>query len=49
MKNLEMKAVERVASLMDTSKLKALGWIPLYTVCQGLKETYIIKRQENAN
>lgn len=36
-------------ALMDTSKLKALGWIPLYTVCQGLKETYIIKRQENAN
>lgn len=36
-------------ALMDTTKLKALGWIPLYTVCQGLKETYIIKRQENAN
>lgn len=36
-------------ALMDTTKLKDLGWKPLYTVCQGLKETYTIKRQENAN
>ena len=36
-------------ALMDTTKLKALGWIPLYTVCQGLKETYTIKRQENTD
>lgn len=36
-------------ALMDTTKLKALGWTPLYTVCQGLKETYTIKQQEIAN
>lgn len=36
-------------ALMNTNKLKALGWMPLYTVCQGLKETYTIKKQENAN
>ena len=36
-------------AIMDTNKLKALGWMPLYTVCQGLKETYTIKRQENTD
>ena len=36
-------------ALMDTAKLKALGWMPLYTVCQGLKETYTIKQQENTD
>lgn len=33
-------------ALMDTGKLKSLGWEPLYTVCQGLEETYAIRRQE---
>ena len=36
-------------ALMDTTKLKDLGWKPLYTVCQGLKETYTIKQQENTD
>lgn len=36
-------------ALMDTTKLKDLGWKPLYTVCQGLKETYTIKQQDNFN
>ena len=45
--NLEVS--KATFALMDTTKLKALGWIPLYTVCQGLKETYTIKRQENTD
>ena len=32
-------------ALLDTNKLKKLGWKPLYTICQGLNETYAIKRQ----
>lgn len=32
-------------ALLDTSKIKALGWKPEYTVCSGLERTYEIKKK----
>lgn len=34
-------------ALLDTSKIKKLGWVPLYTVKDGLKMTYNIKKMNN--
>lgn len=31
-------------ALLDTQKLRELGWAPMYSVTQGLKRTYDIKR-----
>lgn len=31
-------------ALLNTEKLKKLGWEPMYSVCQGLEETYSILR-----
>lgn len=31
-------------ALLDNTKLKKIGWVPLYSVEQGLKETFCIKR-----
>ena len=33
-------------ALLDTAKLKKLGWKPMYSVCQGLKETYLILSEQ---
>lgn len=32
-----------VYAILDTKKLKDLGWNPYYTVCEALKRTYLIK------
>lgn len=34
-----------VYALMDTKKIKALGWKPLYTVSDGLRRSYQIYRE----
>ena len=31
-------------ALLDTTKLKNIGWEPLYTVSDGLRRTYQIKK-----
>lgn len=34
-----------VYALMDTKKIKDLGWTPLYTVSDGLKRAYQIYKE----
>ena len=36
-------------ALLDTTKLKNIGWKPLYTVSDGLKRTYEIKMNWKMN
>lgn len=40
----DMAASKASYALLDTAKLKAIGWKPLYTVQEGLERTYNIKK-----
>lgn len=36
-------------ALLDTHKIKNIGWKPQYSVKDGLKRTYMIKKEQLTN